>query len=47
MQDEMLAKCSKKGRIGAKLIHVLLRGSAGQGLAVEMMKNMMQLCKAK
>ena len=33
MQDEMLAKCSKKGRIGAKLIHVLLRGSAGQGLA--------------
>ena len=33
VQDKMLTKCSKKGKIGARPIHVLLRGSAGQGLA--------------
>ena len=33
MQDKMLTKCSMKGRIGARPIHVLLRGGAGRGLA--------------
>ena len=28
----MLTKCNTKGRIEARLIHVLLRGGAGRGL---------------
>ena len=32
MQDKRLAKGSREGRIGARLIHVLLRSGTGQRL---------------
>ena len=31
MENKMMTRCSVKGKVEARLIHILLRGDTGQG----------------